>query len=325
MIFVVWLHLGAIGVILSAALANVAYTIFFIVDMICTKSIRFCLDFSLLKNALKYSIPIVPHNLSTRIALLVSQILIGSTGNLGALGVYSVAAQFGGVVDTIQVYVNNAYCPWFFEVLHNKERGYKDTVSKMIPVLCSLIGFFFICISLFAHDYIVLFVDPSYVDAWHYIPLIVSVYAIKTAYYFYISVLLYYKEASRFLFVATLLGSLLNFLLSYVFIPLYGAYGSILADAVSMVVRVVIIIVISKKYEDTGIHIKDFILNFIVVTTFIFAGLSLSYIFFDDTFSILNLIFKFLVILVYAGLVIFKNKAVILLYGKSILRKLGRN
>ena len=319
--FVVHMQMGAIGALLSTALANVSYTLFFMIDMICTKSIRFCLDFSLLKDALKYSIPIVPHDLSTRFALLISQILIGSTKSFSALGIYSVAAQFGSIADIIQVYVNNAYCPWLFEVLHSKEKGYKNMVSRIVPLLCCVMGFFFICISLFAHDYIVLFVDSSFVDAWRYIPLIVTVYSAKTAYYFYVSVILYYKEASKFLFIATFSGSLLNILLSYVFIPLYGAYGSIMADAISMLVRVLIIIIISKKYEDTGIRIKDFIFNFITILVFIYGGLSLSYIYFNDTFSIINLLFKFAVLAIYLGLVLVRYNELIIPYAKNLLHK----
>lgn len=298
-IFVVGKRMGATGVLLSLLIANVLYTTYFIIDMVKTRSIIICFDGKLLKEALSYSIPLMPHDLATRLAQLISKVLVGNTGTMASLGLFTIASQFGDIADTVQTYVNNAYGPWLFERLHNQSDGYKKTIRSVVRGLCAVIGLFFVGLSLFSHDYIVLFINHSYVQAWGYVPLIVMVYGIKTMYYFYVNILLYYKKASKILFTATLIGSLVNVFTSAVFIPLFGVYGSIIADAIAMLIRVGIVYIISRRYEDIGLKVSDFIWNFLIVVSFIFVGLLPSYLYFQDKFSILDFAYKIGIILLY--------------------------
>jgi O-antigen/teichoic acid export membrane protein len=150
--------------------------------------------------------------------------------------------------------------------------------------------------------------DESYVDAWRYIPAIVMVFAIKIPYYFYVNILFYYKEASRLLFIATFSGSVLNIFLSFLLIPAVGVFGSILADAVAMVIRVMIIIFISRKYEDTGICISIFFRKLIKIALFIFCGLVFSYWKFSSSFNILNFAYKILIVGFYLAILYLQNK-----------------
>ena len=260
----------------------------------------------------------MPHNLSTQIALYISKILIGGTASLSGLGIYSVASQFGNIADTVQCYVDSAYGPWLYEKLHERDVKYKETIRDAVQMLISVIGLVFVGIALFSHDYIILFVNKEYVTSWIYVPMIVSVYAIKTAYYFFVEVLFYYKKASQKLFYATLSSSIVNVFLSAFMIPVWGIVGSILADAISMIIRVLIVIAISKQYEDVGLKVKDFVKNFIIVELFILAGLSLSYIKYPQTFNWNNLLFKITIVLLYLVYVYVVNKKQI----NAVLRSL---
>ena len=298
-VFVVFLRKGATGVLLSALLANALYTAFFVFDMVRTKSIIFCFDTKLLRDALTYSIPIMPHNLATKLAQLISKVLIGNTGTMSSLGLFSVASHFGDVADTIQNYVNNAYGPWLFERLHEKSADYKKSIRSVVRGLCAVIGLFLIGLSLFSHDCIVLFINKNYVNSWQYVPLIVLVYGIKTMYYFYVSILFYYKQASKFLFTATLSGSVINIVTSALLIPIWGVFGSIAADAIAMFVRVAIVVIISKRFEDIGLRITDFIINLCIIALFIVVGLAPSYLYFINQFSLMNFSYKILVVLIY--------------------------
>lgn len=307
-VFVVVLKMGAVGVIAATALSATWYTLYFWIDTIVKKEMRLCLDLELLKPALKYSLPIMPHNLSTQIAVLVSNVLIGNTNTLSGLGVYSVATQFGAMSDTIQNYVNQAYAPWLYEKLKAGEEGYKKTINRIANLLSQVIGLFLIGIALFAHDYITLFVNEAYRGAWKYVVLIVFVYAIKIIYYFYVNVLFYYKKASRMIFIATLTGSLINLGLSFFTIPRWGVYGSILADAIAMFIRVAIIVAMSKHFDDVGLKVRDFVFNISLTCIFVVLGSLLSYFKYDTTFSGLNFAYKVLVVLLYVAVLAVKYR-----------------
>lgn len=322
--FVVVWKMGALGVLLAGALSAVIYTVYFIIDMCWHKEIRFCMDFSLLKDALKYSIPIMPHNLSTHIAHLVSNILIGGTSSLSNLGIYSVAAQFANIADTVQNYVDSAYGPWLYEKLHDQEQGYKNSIRQVAGLLIAVIGLFMLGIALFAQDYILLLVQKSYAFAWRYVPWIVLVYAIKTMYYFYVEVLFYYKKASRMLFIATFTGSVVNVFLSAFMIPQWGVYGSIVADGVAMVIRVGIIVFISKRFDDVGLRLRDFLLDIFIVGMFVFLGLAPSYVKYQETFNFVNLLYKIVVVVVYICVQGFIHRKTAGTLGKMLLNKLRR-
>lgn len=307
-IFVVVLKMGAVGSLLAMLISYFLYTAYFMYDVIRYKQITFCLDFGILKDALSYSIPIMPHNLSTQISLLVSKMLIGGQVSLSGVGIYAIASQFGDISDTIQSYVDQAYGPWLYTKLHAKEEGFKEGIRSISKVLTLVLGLFFIGIALFSQDYIILFLNESYADAWRFVPLVVITYVIKIAYYFYVEVLFYYKEASKRLFIATLSSSILNIILTSIMVPIYGIYGSIYADIIAMFLRVGIIVYISSKYDDIGLHIIDFIKNGLLITLFIFVGLSLSYFKYGNSFSIYNFIFKIMVVIVYILIVYMMNR-----------------
>ena len=310
-LFVVKFRMGPLGPLLSTAISAALYTAYFLIDMISSHEITFCLNWGLLKSALKYSIPIMPHNLSTTIAVFVSNLLIGSTDTLAALGVYSVASQFGKVSETVQGYVNKAYGPWLYEKLHAKEERQQESLRGTVGLLTSVIGLFFIGISLFAHDYIVLFTDKAYVNAWMYVPLIVMVFAIKMPYYFYVNILFYHKKASRLLFTATLTSSFVNVILSAVLIPLWGAYGSIFSDALSIALTVAIIYIISRHYEDIGLRFFDFVKNIVLVAVFIGIGLLFTYTKYSNVFFIGDFLYRVGVVLIYMTIMYFRYRKII--------------
>ncbi|MBR1493949.1 MAG: polysaccharide biosynthesis protein [Acidaminococcaceae bacterium] len=320
-VFICIFKLGAVGVIAASGIAYFVCTACLVIYMLRTRQISYCLDIALLKDALRYSLPIMPHNLSTHIALLASQILVGDVISLGSLGIYSVASKFGNLADTIQVYIDRAYGPWFYEVMHGGGEDLKNNLRKTVQLLISCIGLAFLVLALFSHDCIVLFLNKNYVEAWKYVPCIILVFAIKTMYYFYVEILFYYKKASKYLFTATVTGSTLNIILSFFLIPIWGIVGAVLANAISMLVRVIIVVVISKRFADIGLYVRDFILNFITIAVFMAVGLSFSYLKFSSSFNILNFGFKIFVVLMYSSYAFFKYRKHLLFWIMVIREK----
>ncbi|WP_162011071.1 lipopolysaccharide biosynthesis protein [Streptococcus sp. S784/96/1] len=306
--FIIQLKMGGNGVLLANLLSYVIYFIYFIGRLICTKQIEFCIDKRLLKEALKYSIPIIPHNLSTQIAILISKILIGTTDTVAMVGLFSIASQFGNIADTIQGYVSTAYGPWFYEQLSAKQEGITTHIRRVSNMLTLVIGFFMLGISLFSHDYIVLFLHKSYALAWIYVPLLVSVFLIKIIYYFYVEVLFFYKSASRLLFIATLSSSFLNVIISYFSIQSFGVLGSIIADIIAMLVRVAIVVYISRKFSDVGLKLGDFIKNIGFILTMMIIGLSWTYMYYQTSFSILEFLYRCMIIVMYLMICMMKYK-----------------
>lgn len=255
-IFVVFMKKGASGALLAYTVTQIAFVLWSLRDLKKMHMFRVCLDIDILKESLRYSIPFIPHNISTQIAQYISKLFIGSSQSLSTAGLYNLALQFGMTADTIQSSVNSAFQPWFFEQLNDENNSMKEHILSIASLLTWAFCFIFILIGFFSKEAIYIMARRSYYMAWKVVPLIVANFMIKIPYYFYVSVLYYYKQASKKVFSITVSASLLNILLSYIFIPVLGMYGSVIADILSMIVRVLLIVVTAHKYGNISFGLK---------------------------------------------------------------------
>lgn len=316
--FVVGFKLGANGVLLSTLLTNLLCSLYMVIMLIRDGMIRIGIDFAILKDVLKYSIPLMPHDLSTTITSLFSSVFINSSFNLSSLGLYSLACQFGDITDTIQSSVNTAFQPWFYGQMKEGGQSNKTDITKMSYSLTWLYGLMFLGIGLFSQDVIFLLLDARYALAWKLIPLIVVSYSIKTMYYFYVNILFYYKSAAKYIFTATLSSSILNVILSAILIPKYSATGSITADIITMFLRVGIIYFIARKFADIGYKIYRFVGIIAVTLTFMVVGLVFSITKYQESFSLMNFGYKILIYLLYIAFVLFTQRKAIMIIVQNI-------
>lgn len=264
----------------------------------------------------------MPHNLSTSITALASSALINNGGSLAAVGIYNLASKFGMICDTLQSSVSTAYQPWLFRMLHDKPSDYKEQIRSFTETLIWVYALIFVGLGLFIQELIFLFLDTSYREAWMLVPMIIGVYSVKTIYYFYISVLFYYKKAARLIFVATLSSSTLNVVLSIPLIAFLGAYGSVIADALAMVLRVVIVVAMSRRYESFGCTIWQFARVTLAVLATLTVGLMFSYLCFQQELSLFNFSWKVAVYAVFVAIVCLAHRTGVKTVAQVIRSKL---
>jgi len=155
-LFVVVFEMGALGVLLSQLVINCVYCVYMLVDLRRRDLVKFSFDWTLLKRALTYSIPIIPHNLSTHIASFVSRLFINNTSSLASVGLYSISMQFGNLIDLFQTSVDKAFSPWFYNVLHEgKEKPVKSQM-EFVKILLSLYSIVYLGIGLFSQEAILI-------------------------------------------------------------------------------------------------------------------------------------------------------------------------
>lgn len=316
-LLVVTMRMGAYGVLLATMITNILFCAFMIVDLTKRDLITFCIDLPILRETLQYSIPIIPHNLSTNIAQLVSRVFINKWFELSVVGLFGLASQFGTLTDIAQSSMNAAFQPWFFSQMKEGGEERSASVRQMAYALGWLSGLIFLLIALFSQEVILLFLNASYKQAWTVVPLCVLTFAVKSAYYPYINLLLYEKKASRLVFITTVSSSLLNIGLSALLIPIWNMYGSSLADIIAMILRVAVAVVIARKYNSVGFRFPAFLRIVFIVTLFTGAGLYLSYTKWLYEVSIVNIGIKLLVVAAYVGVVAHLNRSTIKRYFKA--------
>lgn len=309
--FIGVLKLGATGVLLAALIINVCYFIYMIIDLKKNDLISFCIDMKILREALKYSVPIMPHNLSTKIANFASRVFINKSGALALVGLYSIASQFGILIDIIQSSVNQAFAPWFYEMMDIDNKGNKKDIVKFSSFLLILYSLLYMGIGLFSQEAIILMTNERYIMAWTVIPILVVAFSVKSIYYFYINILFYYKDAAKKIFIATVTGSFSDIMIAFVLVPKYGMYGAACSFLIAKIIVVTIVVMISKKYDDIGYKITGMLRIIIPSLLFMGVGLYFSYTKYMTVFSAVNLLYKFGVLVAYLIFVYLTNRKMI--------------
>lgn len=310
-IFIGYFKLGATGFLVAQLITYIIYFIYMVIDLIKNELIKWTIDLQILKEILQYSIPLMPHNLSTRVASLASRIFINTSGTLADVGLYSIAMQFGNLIDIVQSSVNKAFQPWFFEMMNNNDKKSKKEIVNLSNVLLIVYSLVYMVIGLFSQEVVLLMTDNNYMMAWTVIPILVLGFSIKSMYYFYVNVIMFYKQAARKLFIATIIGSLMDIILAYMLVPRFGMYGSALAFVLAKAITVALVIYLSKLYANIGYRVMKMLSIIIPSLLFMILGLYFSYTKYLTEFSVGNLIYKILILISYISFVYLTNKQII--------------
>lgn len=314
------LKLGAAGYVLTLLIANFSYFIYMLIDLYRNDLLSFKFDYKSLRASLKYSLPLLPHDLSGQIATFISRILINKSGSLASVGLYGVASQFGVLVDSFQFSVNKAFAPWFFNYMTKSKYYSNNDALQLSSLLLYIYSFVYLITGLFSQEVIIILTPDSYTLAWKIIPIIITGYAIKSIYYFLLNILMYIKSASSKIFYATLTGSLIEVLLASTWIPQYGMYGAAFSFTVSKIIMVVIMVYITNKYNNIY-KVKNMLGIIFPGIIAMMVGLVFSYAKYQMKFNIYNFIYKLIVLVFYVIYVFYSNKEEVKKYKEILFKK----
>lgn len=242
LISVTVLNLGSKGVLGSLALTNIIFFIYTLSRF--GKDITIGIDTTILKESLKYSLPLVPHSLSGVVTTIIDRLFINNMLSTSLTGVYHLGNTFGGVVFLLASGVNQAFVPWFNEQV-------KEGATYRIPKIAKVLVFTYCIIALglsfFGKNIIFIITPKVYHQGWEIIPFIAFAFVFHSVYYFFSTPLFYNikKKGSRVLPFFTISSALVNIILNYVLIKEYGFLGAAIA---TLVTKFVLVISLSRVY-----------------------------------------------------------------------------
>ena len=144
--------------------------------------------------------------------------IIGSEGN----GIYSVAYTISTMMNLITMAINNALTPFIYKSIN---AGHPERIFKATRPIFGLTAGLCIMTMAFAPEIILIFGGENYMDAVYVIPPIsASVYFIFV--YAMFSSIEYYYQKTLLIAIATSVSAVLNILLNYIFIKLFGYYAA---------------------------------------------------------------------------------------------------
>ncbi len=295
-VFVVVFDMSVLGVVLANLLTNASFAIYGIVDMLKRKYMVFAFDKKMFQKSIKYSLPILPHNLANDLNTYSNKIIINNFAGYAITGIYSLASQFSSMVNLIQGSINLAFRPWFIEQMNNGTEGRKQ-IKYMTEMIMSLFCFIAVTVSVFSREIVIIFASSEYYDAWSVIPLFIFVQLITFIYYSHVQTLMYNVKISKYTAVCSITGLLTNVVLSLLLITPLGIYGIAVAQLVSKIILSIIVVLLSNHAEKVDFGLRKMIFSLFTAAVFIGVSVWLTSIIGNGLSSIISILLRIIVIL----------------------------
>ncbi len=168
--------------------------------------------------ALRFDIPLLPHYLSLTVLSSSDRIMIGSMCGDDKAGIYSLAYSLSQVMIMFNTALLQTIEPWIYRKLHDKKVA--DIASIAYPSFIIVVAVNLLLI-MFAPEAIAFFAPDEYYEAIWVIPSVALSVVFMFMYTFFATFEFYY-EKTKYVAAATIGGAILNFVLNFVFIRIFG-------------------------------------------------------------------------------------------------------
>ena len=174
------------------------------------------------KHALKFNIPLIPHYLSMTVLNSADRIMIGKMVNESSAGIYGLAYSISQIMTLFNTALLQTIDPWLYKRINDKR--IKGISKVAYPAFVGIAAVNLLLIAL-APEAVRIFAPPEYHDAiWIIPPVAMSVYFMFS--YDFFAVFEFYYEKTKLIAVATSAGAVLNIVLNYIFIRIFGYYAA---------------------------------------------------------------------------------------------------
>lgn len=179
-------------------------------------------SFKIWKYALGFAIPLVPHYLSGVVLSSSDRIMIEKMIGDSEAGIYSLAYSVSQIMTIFNTALLQTAEPWLYKKIKNKQM--KETSDISLPMMIFVAGINIILIA-FAPEIIHIFAPPAYHDSIYVIPP-VAMSVFFTFLYSFFATFEFYYEKKTYIAVSTSAGAVVNIILNYIFIDIFGYYAA---------------------------------------------------------------------------------------------------
>lgn len=240
-ITVVWLELGAVGMLFSTFFSLLVVTIYLMWRIHVFKYISLKnVSKKVLKTLLKYSLPLILYALSWNVMNALDRIVISSTIGLKYNGIYSVAHKYPTALATILSLFSVSWSENISRYLNEKDCDvYINSIyKKYCSIVWSGIG---VIISIMPLIYI--FINENYYSGLYQTPILFISVVLSSVGGFYSGIFIADKN-SKDLGVTNIIAVVINGVIGFSLIDYFGLYA---ASGSTMISNLFILVVLKRK------------------------------------------------------------------------------
>lgn len=307
LIFLVGFHKNGKYVLIASLISNIICTIYLLIVNKILKNVKIkYIDKKLIKDLLKYSIPMIPNELSWWIVHVSDRTIISYALGVAANGIYSVSCKFSNILSSIFNIFNLSWQE--SAALHINDTDKDEFFSNVINKVFNL--FICFCIGILACLPFVfeLLIKDSYREAYKYVPilLLANIFSILIG---LIGSIYVAKKMTKEVAKTTMIAAIINLTIDIALIKVIGIYAAAISTLVSYMLLAIYRYIDVQKYVKVKIPIKN-----IVVNSIIFILVVVLYLYNNIALNVINL----LLCILYAIIV---NKELLIEFKKVIGKK----
>ena len=170
------------------------------------------------KWALSFNLPLIPHYLSAVVLNQSDRIMINGMVGTSEAGIYGLAYTVGALVIIFNEAIMNSFTPWTYQCLKKGEYKKIKKVSTYLVLITAIITLSLVIVS---PEIMFILGGEKYKEGTWIIAPIAASFFFRFLYSIYANVEFYY-EKNYFIMIASVITAVLNILLNYIFIRLFG-------------------------------------------------------------------------------------------------------
>ena len=230
-------------------------------------------DSQLAKEMIVYSSPLIINNVSWWVIQSSDKLMLEEMVSESALGIYTVASR---IPSLITVFITIFQQAWGISAVREYEssndKTYYATVLRYLFLFISGACIVFVAfMKVFMNHY----VGKDFLDAWHYVPLLlVSAVFAGVAGYFGSMYSALKKSVNNMLSTAT--AALVNLIVNWIFIPITGIWGAVIGTLVAYITIAFVRLFDVKRFVTIDIRWPSFLFTMaIIIVQAVFVSLDI--------------------------------------------------
>ena len=207
-VFIAIVNMGVDGMLLASVLSFFSVSIIFSVRIKLWEFIKLhCIDRSLVKKMIVYSLPLVPNKISWTIINLSDRIILMNVIGSSATGLYAVSYKFPNLMDTVYGFFYQSWKESSARVLsdENHDNFYNDVYEYLKCFMYSTV----LVMSAFMPFVFKFMVSDSYYEAIYYVPILLLATFFSNISGFYGGIFTAYKDTA-IMGITTVAAALVN-------------------------------------------------------------------------------------------------------------------
>lgn len=208
--------------------------------------LKFTYDRSRVNHALHFGLPLIPHALGGLMIMQTDRVFLANMIGIATAGIYSVAYQFGSIIELGASSFNQAYAPWLYRQLSDIDNDKKKNIVKLTYLYFLVILIIAAVLSLLVPVFLTFFVGKDFIGAQIYIFWITLGFAFSGMYYM-VTNYIFFAGKTAILAKVTFASAVMNIFFNYILIKLNGPVGAAQASTLTFFLSFVMTWALSQR------------------------------------------------------------------------------